>query len=575
MPRMRMLLAALLFFCLVGATSTATRPDSPVQPILDVMAQELARSMENLGQASPVPLYHLCYSVTELGTSRLAVTNGGQEAPVAYRKRFLDVDLRVGGEKLDNTHEIRGGGRTDNRLRRRLVAFPLDDDPAALRAALWNETEYQYRQGQERFAKVLANRQVKVEEQDLSADFTAAETFQYSKSVRPTLLDVAARSAVLKEVGEYFSRHSFVQLSRVQLLVTDQTTYMVSSDGARLQHGGHFLRVMMEISGMDSDGMWLRRSHAYNTASVANLPQRQKMLADAARLIDELRALIGSPVAEPFSGPAILRNRAAAVFFHEIFGHRLEGHRQKSESEGQTFTKRVNQPVLPEFLSVFDDPTLTTACGVALRGHYLFDDEGTPAQRVTVVKDGILKNFLTTRSPIAGFPTSNGHGRREYGHDIVARQGNLIIQSAKTVPFAQLREMLVAEIRRQDKPYGLIFEDISGGFTTTGRRGPQVFKVNPLLVKRVYADGRPDEVVRGVDIVGTPLAAFDKILMAGDDPAVFNGTCGAESGSVRVAAVAPSILVSEIEIEKRRKGQEKPPILSPPGQEQRADGGKK
>jgi predicted Zn-dependent protease len=124
--------------------------------------------------------------------------------------------------------------------------------------------------------------------------------------------------------------------------------------------------------------------------------------------------------------------------------------------------------------------------------------------------------------------------------------------------------MLIEECRRQEKPYGLIFDDISGGFTMTGRGGPQAFKVLPLLVTRVYADGRPDEIVRGVDIVGTPLTSFSKIIMAADDDGVFNGTCGAESGWVPVSAVSPSLLVTEIEVEKRRKGQDKPPILPPP-----------
>ena len=156
---------------------------------------------------------------------------------------------------------------------------------------------------------------------------------------------------------------------------------------------------------------------------------------------------------------------------------------------------------------------------------------------------------------------------RQYGNDIVSRQGNLIVESSKRVPYDELRRMLIAECKKQGKEYGSIFNDISGGFTMTGRSGPQAFKVLPLLVYRVYADGRPDEVVRGVDIVGTPLTSFSKIICAADDDAVFNGTCGAESGWVPVSAISPSILVSEIEVEKRVKEQEKPPILPPPSQE--------
>jgi predicted Zn-dependent protease len=315
---------------------------------------------------------------------------------------------------------------------------------------------------------------------------------------------------------------------------------------------------------MAEDGMELYRNEIFSTAAMGHMPSEAEVMETAQRLVGELEALISAPLVEPYIGPAILVNRASGVFFHEIFGHRMEGHRQKSEAEGQTFTKKVNEQILPEFISVIDDPTLQVFNGTDLRGYYKYDDEGASAQRVTLVENGVLKNFLMSRSPIENFTSSNGHGRRQHGYDVVSRQGNLIIESSSTVPYDTLREMLIEECQRQEKPYGLIFYDISGGFTHTGRRGPQAFKVLPLLVYRVYPDGRPDEVVRGVDIVGTPLTSFSKIVVTGNDYGVFNGTCGAESGMIPVSAVSPSILVSEIEVEKRRKEQEKPPILAPP-----------
>jgi predicted Zn-dependent protease len=183
---------------------------------------------------------------------------------------------------------------------------------------------------------------------------------------------------------------------------------------------------------------------------------------------------------------------------------------------------------------------------------------------VKLVERGVLKNFLMSRAPLKDFPQSNGHGRREPGRSVVSRMGNLFVESDKTVPFADLRRQLIEECKRQGKPYGLLFEDIAGGFTGTRRAGAQSFKVLPVVVYRVYADGRPDELVRGVDVVGTPLTCFSKIIAAGDDPAVFNGTCGAESGGVPVSAISPSILVSQIEVEKRRREQDKPPILPSP-----------
>jgi TldD protein len=252
------------------------------------------------------------------------------------------------------------------------------------------------------------------------------------------------------------------------------------------------------------------------------------------------------------------------VFFHEIFGHRIEGHRQKDESDQQTFTKMVGSKVLPDFLSVVFDPTRKTMAGTDLNGWYAYDDEGVKARPVKVVENGTLKTFLMSRSPIKGFSQSNGHGRKQPGLEPVSRQSNLVVESSKQVPAAQLRQMLIAEIKRQGKPYGFYFEHVTGGYTTTGRAGFQSFKVIPLVVYRVYPDGRPDELVRGVDIVGTPLSSFARIMATSDKLDVFNGYCGAESGSVPVSAVSPAILVSELEIQKKEKGRDRPPLLPAP-----------
>ncbi len=554
-------IAACLALAAPIAASAAVGPDD----ILGVMQEELDRSMSNLADASDASMYFLQYSVTELHDFDLGAMNGGLDSPQQSSRRYLDVDLRVGSMELDNTHEIRGGSWRDNYAPARTVEFPLEADGDAIKAALWNETEYQYQKAQERLTKVETNRQVLVEEEDLSNDFSPTEPQEYVETVRKSQIDREHWAGILSRVGDYLASHEFVKTSSASLSLQDKLTFMVNSEGSRLAHANHYHRVSLGLSGMADDGMDLMRYETYSAFSLENLPDEAALMADAERLVAELQALIDAPVVEPYIGPAILMNRASGVFFHEIFGHRIEGHRQKSESEGQTFTKKVDQQILPEFISVYDDPTMQEFNGTDLRGYYKYDDEGVPAERVVVVENGVLKSFLTSRSPIEKFPRSNGHGRRSYGNDVVARQGNLLIVSDKIVSFDRLREMLIEECERQGKPYGLVFGDISGGFTMTGRGGPQAFKVLPLYVTRVYADGRPDEVVRGVDIVGTPLTSFSKIVMAADDTDVFNGTCGAESGWCPVSGVSPSILVSEIEVETRQKGQDKPPILPPPG----------
>jgi predicted Zn-dependent protease len=255
------------------------------------------------------------------------------------------------------------------------------------------------------------------------------------------------------------------------------------------------------------------------------------------------------------------------VFFHEVLGHRLEGQRQRGDEEGQTFTKDIGKVVLPSFLSVADDPTMTTFGKTWLSGTYEYDDEGQKARRVELIEDGVLKTFLMSRLPIASFGASNGHGRAQSGRVPTGRQGNLIVTSTKSVPEAELRKQLIDEAKKQGKPYGLYFEDISSGFAVTTRSSPQAFQVIPLVVWRVYVDGRPDELVRGVSIVGTPLASMKRILATGDKSEVFNGDCGAESGTIPVSAVAPAMLLSEMETQRQSQGTARPPILSIPGAE--------
>jgi TldD protein len=346
--------------------------------------------------------------------------------------------------------------------------------------------------------------------------------------------------------------------------VADQEArWFVSSDGSMIQTSTTYYRLFIEATSKAADGMELPRYESFAALTPQGLPDDAAVLKAVDKMIADLKALRDAPIVDPFTGPAILSGRATAVFFHEVFGHRIEGHRQKNESEGQTFKKMVGQPVLPTFLSVDFDPTLKRYGGVDLVGSYTFDDEGVRARPVVAVKDGILENFLMGRSPIEGFPKSNGHGRAQAGFAPVARQSNLIIVNSKPVPREQLKKLLIAQIKQQNKPFGLLFDDIQGGFTLTGRSIPNAFNVLPVMVYRIYPDGR-EELVRGVDLVGTPLTVFSKILAADDEKAIFNGICGAESGQVPVSASGPAILISQIEVQKKAKSQERPPILPAP-----------
>ncbi len=533
---------------------------APAPSLLDILSDELQRNFTALKQKADPPPYYMDYTVTDQESQSVSAMMGTLASQNKRRLRILDITLRVGAPELDNYHQVNG---QRGRFTRGDV-LPLDDVPDAIRRKVWLATDRTYRAAARRLIEIKSNQETKVKEADSSADFSSEPPSVYQEPP-PPLGNVD--SEWVKRVRKWsadVANSPDVLYSNVNLSVERISKYMVSTEGTRLLHGRDFTSLSMVDRGKATDGMDLMALEDFQAADPSHLPPQAVLDEAAVRVGEKLSKLVQADAVEPFVGPAILSGRAAAVFFHEIFGHRIEGHRQKDEGEGQTFTKSVGMPVLPSFLSVLFDPTRRTLDGVDLNGYYSYDDEGVKARPVTVVDNGVLKTFLMSRSPIQGVDHSNGHGRRQPGLEVVSRQSNLIVESTKQVSEQALREMLIAEIKRQNKPYGLLFDEVTGGYTTTQRRGLQAFTVIPLMVYRVYTDGRPDQLVRGVDIVGTPLASFSKILATSDKPEVFNGYCGAESGQVPVSASSPALLVSEIEIQKKQHSQDRPPFLGRP-----------
>jgi TldD protein len=542
-----------------GLSWGAPHPEADSGVLLATMQGELERAKNSLSKSDPAP-YFISYEVYDQRTFQVAGTYGTIVTSNASNRRWADVTMRVGSPLLDNTHnENRSSGITSGPL-------PLADDRDAISRTLWDMTNREYRRASPAYSKVMSNTAVQAEEEDKSPDFShQAPQTHLGQPGAAIAFNQKEWEDKIRKYSSAFRKYPEVYNSSVTLQIQQSTSYFVSSEGSKVETPGVMARLVVEASTRADDGMDLVRVETFESTKPEGLPSEQELAAKEEKMAADLKALRNAPLAEPFDGPALLSGRAAAVFFHEVLGHRLEGHRQRGETEGQTFTKKVNQSVLPDFLSVSDDPTLQTLNGVPLAGSYSYDDEGVPAQRVPLIQNGILKNFLMSRMPISNFAQSNGHGRRQAGLMPTGRQGNLIVESSKTVKDSELRGKLIEEVKKAGKPYGLYFEDVQGGFTLTTRELPQAFQVLPVIVWRVYADGRPDELVRGVDIVGTPLASLNRILLTGNATQVFNGICGAESGSVPVSASAPAMLFSEMEVQKRAASRERPPILPPPG----------
>jgi TldD protein len=558
------LLASLPLASAANEAASSRGADKPAaknvsDPVMKVMQAELARASADLGKTDSAP-YYMSYTVYDQNLVVLVGAYGSLLTDASLQRRQADVVMRVGAPGLDNTHgQSRSTGMTSGTL-------PVGDDQDAIARVLWELSDREYKRAAPAFLNVRTNTAVRAEEEDKSPDFSKETPETHLGNVTPPpAFDRAAWGGEIRRLSGAFRKYSNVYFATVVLQVTDSNSRMVSSEGSAIESPSATTRLIMEAQTRADDGMELLRVETFQAPSASSLPSEADLTAKIAKMADDLKALKAAPVAEPYDGPALLSGRAAAVFFHEVLGHRLEGHRQRDEEEGQTFTKKVGQEVLPKFLSVTDDPTVHELAGMKLAGSYEFDDEGVPAQRVEVIKDGVLKNFLMSRMPIKDFAASNGHGRNQPGLMPTGRQGNLIVTSTQSVPEADMRQKLIDEVKKQNKPYGLYFDDIQGGFTLTSRSLPQAFQVLPVIVYKVYADGRPDELVRGVDIVGTPLAALTRILLTGDQQHVFNGVCGAESGQVPVSAVAPAMLFSEMEVQKRQHSHDRPPILPAPG----------
>jgi predicted Zn-dependent protease len=550
--------AAAILVCLVDGAAAQSGPG----PLMSILQAELSRNIEVLKQ-QPVPAYYAAYTLHDSRSTQILASFGAIDRSDDARQRSATVEVRVGDYELDNTHPIRGDARAlSNRLLQ--VSLPLTDDEKPIRLALWRATDRSYKQASEALTRVRTNVAAKVQDENPAPDFSREEKEEHTGSTVSYSLDTPAWEARLRRVSAVFGSDPLVLRSQVSLTVSADNRYYTNSEGSRIVSGTVGARVFIQGITKAEDGMELPLYTSYFATSPEGLPDERQMIAEARAMVDLLARLRTAPLVEPFSGPAILSGRAAGVFFHEIFGHRVEGNRQRNADDGQTFTSRVGQPVLPEFLSVHFDPTVKKTGDVELMGHYLYDDQGVKARRVTVVDKGVLKTFLLDRAPLKSFPKSNGHGRAEPGFLPVSRQSNLQVVSSKAVSRDELMDQLRDEARRQGKPFGLLFDNIEGGFTTTGRGSANAFNVLPNVVYRIYTDGRAPELVRGVDLIGTPLSAFGKILATDDRIDVFNGVCGAESGGVPVSASSPSLLVSEVEVQKKMQSQETQPILPAP-----------
>lgn len=553
----------------IAAPAQAGAGGEPMDPaertvILKAMADELKRSQGELKLEDYEHPYFIAYRIVDARSVRVQARFGALLEDEDDRRRRVAVDVRVGSYDFDSSLKA-----NDFDLFGEPAAFepsqdaPIEGSAAILRATLWLLTDVAYKNALSNFLKKRAQKVSEIDDRKVGS-LSKAEAIKHRDTPLKLETDRAGWADLARRLSAKFKADPKLLEGAVRIEGTLWRVYLVNSEGTEIVKDQRLYTVAFEAITRAPDGMLLEQGRTHYSREWSTLPDEATLFAQVDEALKNLEALRNAPVADPYTGPAILEPQATGVFFHETLGHRLEGERQSDEEEGRTFQGQLGTRILPTFISVRDDPTVKSIGSLPLNGYYTHDDQGVPSRNVVLVQDGVLKTFLTSRTPVEGAPESNGHGRTQSTRSPMARMGNLIVESSRRVPRKKLTDMLVKAARKQGKPYGLVIRDITGGSTNTSNYGYQAFKGSPRLVYRVDARTGEETLVRGVEMVGTPLTAMNKILAASEEMDAFNGFCGAESGYVPVSAVAPAMLFEEIELQRTQKDKGRSPLLPPP-----------
>lgn len=554
-----MKLKSSLFLLLLLFTSSVTFSQDKLS---ETLKSALHYQMEALSKQD-LPPYYIDLRVVNSNVNYVQSSFGAVMAEGSNESTTLLPHIRVGNRDFDNFYYT-----SQSRTPLKNISL-FDINETVVRDVIWRAIDDAYPKVKSSYSGAKANYDVNIKQEDKAPNFaqTPIETY-FEAPLTGAKYEFDAklwRERANKYSGMFTGDDNIINGTAV-VQFTKNRKYFVSTEGASVVQNETYAILMVSATTKAEDGMELPLNLSYFAFTPDGLPATEKVEADVKDMIAKLSALRVAPIVSPYAGPALLSGAASGVFFHEIFGHRIEGQRMKTDTDGQTFKAMVGKILLPKAMQVYDDPSLKNYNGSDLNGYFNYDDQGVKGRRVDVIKDGILNEFLMSRTAIDGFPVSNGHGRAAIGYDPTTRQSNLVIETKDHKSEAELREILIKEIKRQNKPFGYYFKQVSAGLAFTGAGQVNSFNVTPLEVYRVYVDGRADELVRGVDMIGTPLSIFENISYAGGDAEIFTGTCGAESGPIPVTAISPMLLVNKVEVQRKDKNKNQPPLLPKPSQ---------
>lgn len=527
------------------------------------MQSELRRSMKGLslpGHPRPFFISYLLHHTEGLDV-------WGRYGAVFNSEPIKSCDLyaevRLGSHRFDQT--IDGSLHADmaDRESYNWLVGPQDLDLPAVRYAFWKLTQLKYWEALQEYyekKKIMVEQRLKRDAPSFSREEPHVTTIPFV----PVRFSTRRWESYVREASSLFKRHKRLVDPYTRIRGASRVRIFVNSEGSRFICEERYYEVVVNAWLLTDEGIYLNSARHFSVRSPEELPKLSAIEEVVEDIASDLSSLAKAPAMEPYAGPTLLSGNAAGLIFHEAIGHRLEGERMISRTEGQTFARRVGQRILPESVTLIDDPTMEVFDGQSLYGHYRMDDEGVPAQRVKLVDKGILRNFLMSRACVRGFSRSNGHGRHERFQDPMARMANLVVQSTEQHTWDELKELLLKNVHDRGLPHGTIVRRVSSGETRTDHYDFQAFKGVPTEVYLVEPKTGREQRVRDVNLIGTPLAAIQRIRAFGCDYEVDNSYCFAESGSVPVATVAPAMLVDELELVRANNRSFRPPVLTMP-----------
>jgi predicted Zn-dependent protease len=511
-------------------------------------ARRAKRQMRVPGFPRP---YFISYMLRDEERWCLKAKFGALKVRTHDRSRNAFADVRVGSYSYD---QIRDGGLLDND--KDSESYGYVDLPYGgrshdgVRHGLWRLTDARFREAVE---ALLDKKSRELTYRNPGRHFKAFERRKPAVDLRWTPfpeLDVDAWARFVERASAVLKRFPDVKDSQVEFEADHICRMFVSSEGARRIQCHAIWSVECYLWLLSDGGDGIPWTVKHTVANPTELPSIDSFLREIRKTVGVLRKLAQAPTLRSFSGPALLEPVPAGLLMHEAVGHRLEGSRLLASGEGQTFKDSVGKQILPDFLSIRENPLLERYGKHSLIGHYRYDDEGVEAQNTPLVVDGVLERFMATRMGISRRHHSSGHARSAYHQRPISRMGVTLVESSNGLDRRALKRKLLEEIRRRGAPFGIRIIEASSGETATEAYNFQAFLGEINLASKIYPDGH-EEWIRGVNFVGTPLNAIGSIVAAGDRSEVDNAYCGAESGYVPVTTISPALLVSELELQSK------------------------